>query len=355
MMPKYRSKFLLIILSQVLLYACIERFEVQIKRQTNIVVVEGQITSLPEFQTITIRMHAPKESVFEEVYGADVTMESEHGVVYEFFESGLGKYQPYDQLHLVGGDKYRLRVAIGDTIQIISSWQEVPVAVEIYEAYAEAVIKDDVTEDGFIAPENGFNYFVTTEPSPVKNLYLRYNYQTAYIMESPFRSTLCPDCNNCFIVGETQNILRTTAVQNGLGKYVSEFYVVFVPASVEYAIRKTLRLFQFSITEEAYQYYAAIDRQRNINGTIFDPPPAVIEGNLEDINDPARPVYGFFEISIATETSVVVRKTDADFFIPDFTRHCTLNDGAGNVDFSRPECFDCKRMPNSTHERPPWF
>lgn len=338
-----------------LLFGCIERFEVQINRQTNVVVVEGQITNLPEFQSITIRMHAPEESVFEEVFGADVMLENEQGLVYEFFESGLGKYQPYEQLHLVSGDKYRLRVAIGDTIQIISNWQEVPVSVEISEAHAEAIDKDEITEDGFIAPENGFNYFVTTRPSPVKNLYLRYNYQTAYIMESPFRSTLCPDCNNCFIVGETENILRTTSVQNGLGKSVSDFYVAFVPASVEYAIRKTLRLFQFSITEEAYQYYAAIDRQRNINGTIFDPPPAIIKGNLEDINKPERPVYGFFEISIATEASVVVRKTDADFLIPDFTRHCTLNEGAGNIDFSRSECFDCKRMPNSTHERPPWF
>ena len=53
--------------------------------------------------------------------------------------------------------------------------------------------------------------------------------------------------------------------------------------------------------------------------------------------------------------SVVVRKAGADFLIPDFTHHGTLNSGAANMDFSRPEYFDCKKMPNSTHERPHWF
>lgn len=346
---------LIFALAALFIAGCIERFEVPVERRSNIYVVEGRITNLPEYQSIRIRRHTQNREILKEVSRARVSLERHDGSYTQLQENRLGEYRPAEPLQLEPTSRYRLHVALGDTVRVVSTWQEVPSGVGIADARAEAVIKGNITDEGFVAPDNGFNYFITTIPSPVKNLYLRYDLQDAYIMEAPFRSTLCTDCNGCFIVGEPHNILKTNAIENGLGKQISDFLVTFVPVSVEHSIRNTVRLLQFAITEEAYEYYTAIELQQKLSGTTFDPPPAIIRGNLMDTESPERTVYGFFELSTATEASVAVRSSDAPFRVPDFIQECTLNNGQGNINYNKPECFDCRTMEGATHQRPAWF
>ena len=51
---------------------------------------------------------------------------------------------------------------------------------------------------------------------------------------------------------------------------------------------------QFSITEDAYEFFRVLRNQLNITGSIFDPPPATIGSNIINLNDPNAPTIGYF-------------------------------------------------------------
>lgn len=343
------------VIAAVSLTSCIEPFSIDLASATNqTIVVEGMISNSPEFQEIVLKLHYPNDSA-RMISGARVLLEHETGRKSEFSELGAGKYHPSGTLTIVEGSRYRLLIDMGDSVSIESNWQTAPLPLGIENGYFDAIPQIAVNDLGFDIQTNGFNYFVTTAPSVNENTYMRYDYQYGYQMEAPFRSTLCPDCNSCFILGKSKDFIKTGDILGGSDGQLKDFKVLFIPSNVEYSLVKTVRIIQFALTEKSYEYYRLIEQQKKLEGTIFDPPPAVFETSFKDLKNPARRIYGVFDLNAVTETSVTVRKGDADFRIDTFTEVCTERNGFGNPDRSKPECFDCKRKAGSTFNRPVWF
>ena len=63
---------------------------------------------------------------------------------------------------------------------------------------------------------------------------------------------------------------------------------------------------QFSLTRAAYQYWRLFEQQRSRTGTIFDPQPASIEGNVRDIADTTRLALGFFGASAVSQQRITI-------------------------------------------------
>ncbi|MBE9512037.1 MAG: DUF4249 domain-containing protein [Bacteroidetes bacterium] len=66
---------------------------------------------------------------------------------------------------------------------------------------------------------------------------------------------------------------------------------------------------QFSLTKKAYDYYYSINQQKKMAGTIFEPPPAIIKGNIQNIHDPKDHVFGYFGASAITRASIYIPKS----------------------------------------------
>ena len=58
-----------------------------------------------------------------------------------------------------------------------------------------------------------------------------------------------------------------------------------------------IHIHQYSLTENAYKFWDALYGQSSNVGSIFDPQPARIKGNLFYIDDTEAPVHGFFGAS----------------------------------------------------------
>lgn len=54
---------------------------------------------------------------------------------------------------------------------------------------------------------------------------------------------------------------------------------------------------QYSLTQAAYQYWTLFEQQCTRSGTIFDPQPASIEGNVRAVDDTTKLALGFFGAS----------------------------------------------------------
>jgi hypothetical protein len=67
---------------------------------------------------------------------------------------------------------------------------------------------------------------------------------------------------------------------------------------------------QYAISREAYVYYQRLNDQYNRTGTIFDPIPSTIEGNVYDKKDPTKLTLGYFSVAGVIRKRLVVPLTD---------------------------------------------
>lgn len=63
---------------------------------------------------------------------------------------------------------------------------------------------------------------------------------------------------------------------------------------------------QFSLSRAAYQYWTLFEQQRTRTGSLFDPQPASIEGNVKAIEDSTKVALGFFGASAVSQQRLTI-------------------------------------------------
>lgn len=82
---------------------------------------------------------------------------------------------------------------------------------------------------------------------------------------------------------------------------------------------------QVSITAEAYRFLKLVKQQTEISGSVFDPPPATIRGNMISLDNPEETVLGFFMAGSETNRQIYINQEDLTYaqlesIIPDDCR-----------------------------------
>lgn len=97
----------------------------------------------------------------------------------------------------------------------------------------------------------------------------------------------------------------------------------------------------YSLSQQAFEYYKAINKQLSGEQSIFDPIPSQIKGNIKCVDDTTKPVYGYFEVSSKiTKTTgfyynPVIKTIKAD--LPEYTKTfdtAVWNEGAPPPEWS---------------------
>lgn len=70
---------------------------------------------------------------------------------------------------------------------------------------------------------------------------------------------------------------------------------------------------QYSISREAYQYWILYEEQLARTGTIFDPQPASIEGNVRAVADTNKLALGYFGASAVSRQRIVMHTDSIDY------------------------------------------
>ena len=108
-------------------------------------------------------------------------------------------------------------------------------------------------------------------------------------------------------------------------------------------------VFQYALTDEEFNYWNRVEELVNIDGTLFDPPPGSIVGNLvNNTNDNGR-VQGYFSIVGQKSERFFVDVTKRD----EFAQSECIDGFAGRN--NPPRCSDCTLINNSTLVRPPYW
>ncbi|MEQ8685534.1 MAG: DUF4249 domain-containing protein [Imperialibacter sp.] len=327
----------LAVLLPAFLPACVEQFELDIPRSTQNFVVEALLLDDARFQKVVLsKINLDGKS--EPFDDARVVLQSDNDDIEIAFESrGEGLYTPLAFLQIARGDKYRLVIDTDEETRIVSDWEEVPEAVALEGGYWESHTFEFVNDNGVTIKRNGITFRANTGTFQSPNTFLRYDFETAHINEAPFRDPRC-DCLNCYIISGSDEFLNITSATESEGKSIKDHLITFLPLDKRFSFRLTMLVRQIAITRNAFLFYQSIDQQRNLNGSIFDPPPAIIKGNLyvegkEDIN-----VYGLFEVGRLSEIPITIYKSNIKNEFLTYLDICYAGARINNIESF---CFSC--------------
>lgn len=325
-------------LALALAVSCVQRFDVVIPRNADNYIVEAILLDDPRYQKVKLSA-INFQGVVEPVENARVVVETtEHGELQMDYREN-GEYALSEWLEIATGDSLRLFIYLSDQSSIVSEWEIVPEPTGIAEGYWESAVQQNVNDLGVIIERPGFNFKVSTTPFPSDNTYLRYAYQTTHVNEAPFRDSRC-DCLNCYITNAPRGFLKISSALKSRGKSLQDELVDFLYLDRRFSFRLTALIRQITITANAHQFYAAVDQQRKLEGSIFDPPPAIIRGNLHFEGPGGVEAYGIFEVGRLAEIPVTIFRSQFENQFLTYMDIC-MAAARGGGDEIPDECFVC--------------
>ncbi|WP_299708988.1 DUF4249 domain-containing protein [uncultured Pontibacter sp.] len=307
-----------------LLMGCIDPVDTDLETQKKHLVVEGYFTNEAKLNYVRLSYSQPHSSPYNEFEAkAVVTVWSNEGEWYLFSYDKEGYYYPSAGSEAVGvpGHTYMLNVAVGNQL-----YQSEPVIMK--EPIAIDSIQFEIGEQTFAFPGErekqllpGYNVLVDyNDPAGEKN-FLRWSFTTQYEVRTqpqdyihPFTGMPAPKncCMQCFLEEKLEQ-LKVIDDRLTNGKKVLHQNVLFMPFEKYLGVKNKLTVYQHSITEDSYNFFRILEQQKIATGTVFDPPPAEVKGNMFNVNNENEQVIGFFDVSGVSSKKVTILRNAIDY------------------------------------------
>lgn len=329
-----------------LLAGCIDRIDVDTSTEPERLIVEGFITDeIKEHQiklTKTIQFSNERNTP---VTGAQVSVISSDGDTECFEETLIGTYTSCYDFQAKANVAYKLRIEWeGKTIE--STEQILPVGKQldsiIYTPGSRLMLN---RADNLVISREGVNISVTL---PVVNdvAYYRWFLIPTFVFEAELESN--PVFRRCWIT--TLYDFTDLYIHKDLeGGYNLE--IAFIPTSWDMVYDYSLLIRQFNISEEAFNYWNSVKKQKKNTGSIFDTPPFSISGNLFNVENPSENILGYFGVYHVSEGRIRWNFDDLPFEKPQSSPCDFYYRGEPS------ECRFCLDFPRgkSTFDQPDWW
>ena len=305
-----------IFLLSIFLFSCIEEFQPNLDKFDNIVVVDGQITNEPGPYTIKLSISNDLNStITNPINKATVKISSESGESELLSEIKPGTYQTKTNgIQGIIGEKYKISFSTLEGKSYESTFQELLSPTNIESVHGNV--------DNKLSIENntetiGYQFYINTDTSTYeKNYYLWFfegtykfktQFQIAYTYSGEITPILDPDSLRiCYITYRINEFFATNTVGFETSKIVNK-PIVFVDSQNEkLEIRYSLLTKQYSIGEEAFDFWNSIERQTSSANTLYTTQPYQIRGNVKNIDDALEPVLGYFMVAGVSQNRIFI-------------------------------------------------
>ena len=221
---------------------------------------------------------------------ASVQAEGDNGNLYRFVDENDGTYT------LAGGSlqfnqPYRVRIKTANGRDYLSDYVTIKQTPKI----------DSLS---WQPQDQGVQFYVTTHDPANKTRYYRWEYEETWESYSAFISRIeykagrfyyrTVNTNRCWRGAKSTDILVATSAQL-TQDVISQFPTLYVSATASNRLkdRYSLLVKQYALTEEAYEYWPNLKKNTEKLGTLFDPQPFQVIGNIHGVTDPNEPVIGY--------------------------------------------------------------
>jgi hypothetical protein len=303
--------------------SCVRSIELPIRTVTPILVVEGGITNEAPPYTINLSYSGKFENVYEDsasrfVTDAQVSIKDDTGDSVACTWVGLGTYQTSDSnFKGIVGRTYTLTVRLSSGKTYVSTPEKIqPVPpIDSLSVFYDNTI-GDVRPTQFIISAN------TSDPAGVKNYYRWKAY--GYIPRKSIGDGCEPlgappaACHPylCTCHALCEQLLRDDRINVLSDRYVDgrEIKQTVFYSPVYWHGKHFIEIRQESVNQDIYQYWVKYQEQTNRTGSILDPLPSSLIGNIHNAADSTDLGLGIFSASAVYTKRIIL----LPFFLQDY-------------------------------------
>lgn len=316
--------------------ACQDTIDFDLEENPNYLVVDGFITD--EFGPHII--HLSRSSQFTSALdggfelrevGASLCIRDNNDNCTDLTEVRPGEYATPDQFRGQPGDSYTLHVTTSDGNSYISGTETLVTPGPIDSVYMDSLIVQNVSRNGVIVDKIGLQFFIDFT-FPDRDYYYFWDWESTFILKTYYDGGI-PD--SCFVDEWPIEYLNILESNTSSQRTIQQHPIVFKDIDFKFSRGFSLNVQQYAVSREAYQFYDKIENQMDATGSIFDPAPTRITGNISNVNSENDIVLGYFGAFGLTEKRTFVDSLVS--FIPSMS-----------VCLAAPEhtppnmCFDCR-------------
>lgn len=304
------SRKMLIILSFVVT-GCLEPYNPpEIKNLGDILVVDGFINASDSSGTVRLSEATPLSEDRQPipVTNASVQIEDENGSAYALNETSQGNYSA-TRMDLDPSKRYRLLVQTRSDKLYYSEFIELRYSPPIDSITWHPTLRND-----------GIEIFVNTHDESGNTEYYQWTFEETWEYRSRYgafykveNGNAVPnpiDINRCYI-GKPSTEIYVASSSALASDVIRNFPLIFIPVkSQKVSIKYSILVQQRSLTKEAYDFWVALKKSTESLGSLFDPLPSQVLGNMYSQNDPSEPVLGYFSGGRAQEKRIFIRLQD---------------------------------------------
>ena len=337
------------------LSACVERFEFETEEEESFLVIEGLLTqgSGPHYMSVkntTFFSQSPVNTPAVPV--SSVSLQDDTGGKYFYTPIAPGEFVLDGQVEVEAFRTYSIEVVLNDGTTYLSFPEVMPPVLAPIAANAEVVVEEGIDEAGTVVEKLQVALTMDTNIRQEGRAFpLRWRLEESYFVIDeicgPFDSSeicyITQDLNSQDIILFDARPLRAETIND-----VPLAKVEPLPRYA-YANRHYFHIYQYTLTQSAYEYWQDIQKIANQSGSIFNAPPAPVRGNIYNVDDPDELVLGYFEVS-GVSTAVTFTE-NIDFAPFRFNSYCE----SGSVPSVEEACCFCTLLPNSSQTRPDFY
>ena len=290
------------------LHACVEPFAPpEITSAEHYLVVDGSLNTSPEGSS-QIKL-SRTQNIYDDggpqpELRAKVTVEGDKGSSYAFTDAGQGVYTLVTRT-FSDTEKYRLRIKISAGKEYLSDYVPVvknpPIDSLTYKVRGEG---------------EGVQIYVNTHDPLDKTRFYRWSYDETWQYSMPLYSNhelvgkevvyRVQNINTCWSKANPTTIVLGSSIK--LSKdIIKDQGVAFVPASSgKLQSKYSILVKQYALTQEEFEYWNTLAKTTERTGSLFDPQPAEVTGNIKCVSNPSELVFGYFSASNRQEQRLFV-------------------------------------------------
>jgi hypothetical protein len=165
---------------------------------------------------------------------------------------------------------------------------------------------------------HGLTVNVSTHDDTNKSVYYRWNFEETWEYTSAFRSVyeykggqMIPRRDNiydCWGSNSSNTIKLANTTRLTKDALINSPLLTIPPTSVKLRIKYSILVKQCAQTPEEYKYWEILQKNTESIGTLFDPLPSQLTGNVHCINEPDVPVLGYVGAYSVTEKRMFVSR-----------------------------------------------
>lgn len=295
----YRKIIFCAIPLALLLVTCVKPYNPDIDNYDKIVVIDGLLTDdgLPPVVNLSYSYKVETYRA-EAISGATVYISSSDGSRYDLSEKSDGVYTY---------TKPMFEVKLGMSFKLVAEFDGNVYASTLETVLPVATLTQPAMQPVLQGADKGVDVYVSSQGTDDDSRYYAWAYEETWKFEVPIFTPLSESKRICYARNYSKGITIGTTEsykENNIDRF--KLYNIS-SASPRLSLRYSTLIKQYSISRDTYMYLQHVQKTNEGSGSLFDPIPASMNGN---VSSETAKVIGNFQVSGTSKFRFYIDRSD---------------------------------------------